>query len=326
MGNTVAACMSGMNAPESSAARQNMTQNLMNAAMKDFKQKGGPLNFANLTAGSGTKWQNTNIGGVGGDRDKQLRKTAAETETEFQGAGQQLGIEIWRVEKFKPKRQPLQGFPGFYDGDSYIVLHTYQLPGEAKYRWDLFFWLGKESTQDEKGSAAYFTVNIDDMLDTFPVQHREVQGSESPEFKALFNGSIPVLSGGIGSGFQEGGVAFNANPALTTYSGDSNDIIGKELPKKLFHVSDQSGAVDIQLVEEGKVVSKSNLSEHDPCILVVGTEAAYVYVGSGCSAQEKLYVTDAAGQLLQSVGIDQNIPVSFIKQGMEPPQWKAYVV
>lgn len=325
MGNVAQACLKAANAPEG-AARNAAMQNVMKAAMTDFqahKKSGG---WGTIGGGSGAKWQNTNIGGIGGDRDKQLRKTAAETEAEFKGAGQQLGIEIWRVEKFKPMRQPLQGFPGFYDGDSYIVLHTYQLPGEAKYRWDLFFWLGEKSTQDEKGAAAFFTVNIDDMLDTFPVQHRETQGNESPEFKAIFNGSIPVISGGIASGFQEGGVAFTADPAKTTFSADSNDMIGKEIPKKLFKITDSSGSIVVSMVDEGKTVQHSHLSEEDPYMLVVGTEAAYIYIGNECSPEERLYVTDATDHVLQVAGYDPNISVSFVKSGMEPPQWKAYVV
>lgn len=50
------------------------------------------------------KWKLSNIGGIGSDEDAALRKQAAEGEPEFAGAGEQLGIEIWRVEKFKRKQ------------------------------------------------------------------------------------------------------------------------------------------------------------------------------------------------------------------------------
>lgn len=54
---------------------------------------------------------------------------------------------------------------------------------------------------DESGSAAYFTVNIDDMLNGKPVQHRETQGEESQLFRSYFD-SITYLTGGCDSGFK----------------------------------------------------------------------------------------------------------------------------
>lgn len=40
--------------------------------------------------------------------------------------------------------------------------------------WDLFFWLGKETSVDEQGIAAYKTVELDEFLGGGPVQYREV--------------------------------------------------------------------------------------------------------------------------------------------------------
>eukprot|EP00184_Porphyridium_aerugineum_P008162 CAMPEP_0184692982 /NCGR_PEP_ID=MMETSP0313-20130426/1298_1 /TAXON_ID=2792 /ORGANISM="Porphyridium aerugineum, Strain SAG 1380-2" /LENGTH=342 /DNA_ID=CAMNT_0027150919 /DNA_START=143 /DNA_END=1171 /DNA_ORIENTATION=+ len=272
------------------------------------------------------KWQNSNIGGVGSERDKALRKTAAETEHEFDGAGEELGIEIWRVEKFKPVRQPKNTYGKFHSGDSYIVLHTYQKPGEAKYRWDLFYWQGEESTNDEKGASAYYTVNLDDKLDTMPVQYREVQSHESEEFKALFKGKLEYASGGIGAGWQEGGVAFTGTPDKTTFSGDSNDTIGKKLPKKLFRISDESGNVKLSQEDQGTTVSKSKLQDNDPFALVVGDEHVYIWIGHNCSPEERLFVMDSTDYLLEQMGLSKYVPVTYVKEGNEPAQWKAYVV
>jgi gelsolin len=87
---------------------------------------------------------------------------------------------------------------------------------------NIHFWLGLETTQDEAGTAAYKTVELDDckffffvrsfnnflilthhiiVLDTYAVQHREVQRRESQLFKSYFK-SLTYLQGGFASGFH----------------------------------------------------------------------------------------------------------------------------
>ncbi len=75
-----------------------------------------------------------------------------------------------------------------------------QLRGEALER-HIFFWLGKNSSQDEQGVAAYKTVELDMSLGGEPIQHREVQGGESDEFLSLFK-CVRYLEGGVATGFK----------------------------------------------------------------------------------------------------------------------------
>lgn len=117
-------------------------------------------------------------------------------------AGKQPGLEIWRIEQMKPVRWPKEDFGRFYSGDCYLVLNTVQKPMSSALEQDLHFWLGKDSSQDERGAAAYMTVELDDSLGGTPVQHREVQGFESKEFMSLFP-NLQFMDGGVDSAFNK---------------------------------------------------------------------------------------------------------------------------
>jgi gelsolin len=145
----------------------------------------------------------SNIANLGSDLDKKIRQAAANTEDAWKGAGKKLGLEIWRIEKFHVKAWPKDQYGSFYSGDSYIVLHTYKKkPDSDALAWDVHFWLGKHTSQDEAGTAAYKTVELDDLLNGAPVQHREVQGHESEMFMKYFNNQIRLMEGGVDSGFH----------------------------------------------------------------------------------------------------------------------------
>jgi len=121
----------------------------------------------------------------------------------FKGVGQKVGLEIWRVEALKVVKKGAddKSYQGqFHEGDAYIVLQT-KLRENALER-HIFFWLGKDSSQDEQGVAAYKTVELDMSLGGEPVQHREVQSGESPEFLCLFKGGVRYLEGGVATGFK----------------------------------------------------------------------------------------------------------------------------
>ncbi|XP_033733463.1 gelsolin-like protein 1 [Pecten maximus] len=121
----------------------------------------------------------------------------------FRSAGQKPGLDVWRIEKLKvvPREKATHG--EFYCGDSYILLKTNKNAKSDKLEWDVHFWLGTETSQDEQGVAAYKTVELDDYLGGAPVQHREVQDHESKLFLSYFKHGIKYLSGGVESGFKK---------------------------------------------------------------------------------------------------------------------------
>jgi len=108
------------------------------------------------------KIEDSNIANLGSDLDHKVKQAAANQEPAWNNAGKDVGILIWRIEKFKVVSWPKNKFGSFYSGDSYIILNTYKKKGSDALAWELHFWLGKHTTQDEAGTAAYKTVELDD--------------------------------------------------------------------------------------------------------------------------------------------------------------------
>jgi len=202
------------------------------------------------------------------------RKAAAASEKEFVGAGQKPGLEVWRVENrrtksdtpdFGVKRWPKEDYGNFFSGDSYLVLNTYKVKVDGKetdkLAWDVHFWLGKDSSQDEIRVAAYKAVELDDLLDDGPVQHREVQSSESPLFQSYFKG-LTYMEGGIASGFRT--------------------VKPEEYKPRLFQVRQASKTIRAFEVP----VKATSLDKGDTFILDAGLKI-YIYIGPESNAFEK---------------------------------------
>ncbi|KAG8890765.1 hypothetical protein FRB98_004810 [Tulasnella sp. 332] len=143
-------------------------------------------------------FDDSNIALLGGDIEKRVREQAGEHEPAWNAAELgKTGLLIWRVEKFKIHAWPKDRYGEFFSGDSYIVLYTYKRkPDSTELSYDLHFWLGEETSQDEAGTAAYKTAELDD-----PVQYREVMNHESHRFLSHFKRFI-VQRGGVATGFH----------------------------------------------------------------------------------------------------------------------------
>jgi len=144
----------------------------------------------------------TNIANLGSDLEKKVREAAAHGDPAWKECGKAVGLKIWRIEKFTVKAWPANQYGQFYSGDSYIVLNTFQKAPNAPFSYDVHFWLGDHTTQDEYGTAAYKTVELDDFLGGLPVQHRETQGNESRLYLSYFPKGLRILEGGVESGFH----------------------------------------------------------------------------------------------------------------------------
>jgi len=217
------------------------------------EKKGGP------TDEDLERIKDTNVEGIGSKENRDLRQKAAKTEKAWRGAGKEPGIQVWRIEKFKVKKWPKDQYGEFYQGDSYIILHTIKV--EDKLAYDVYFWLGAETTQDEAGTAAYKTVELDDLLGDLPVQYREVHGNESQRFLDLW-GKIHILEGGIDSGF--------------------NRVKPTEYAAKLLHVTGHKKHVQVYQVP----LKASSLTSTDSFVLDTGL-VIYLFHGDKASNWEK---------------------------------------
>eukprot|EP00727_Mastigamoeba_balamuthi_P001762 m51a1_g11583 putative gelsolin-like protein 2-like (367) ;mRNA; r:55954-57821 len=171
----------------------------------------------------------TNIANLGTELEKNVRLAAANCEPSWKEAGRAPGLQIWRIEKFRVVSVPQNTYGLFYSGDSYIVLHTYKKAANTD------ALPGTYTTQDEAGTAAYKTVELDDFLGGAPIQHREVMNYESPLFLGYFKSGIRILEGGIDSGFVHVGPT-NYAPRLLQLKGKKHVRL-QEVPLALASVN-----------------------------------------------------------------------------------------
>jgi len=205
------------------------------------------------------KVEDSNVALIGSDLNHKVRKAASETETAWLNAGKQEGTQVWRIEKFQVKDWPRNQYGSFYEGDSYIVLHTFKEgPQSTALSHQIHFWLGQSTTQDEAGTAAYKTVELDDFLGGKAHQHREVMGYESETFLGLF-GHIKILAGGIETGFHH--------------------VAPEKYEPRLLHLRQTLKKKHIRIVEVA--LTKEELNEGDVFIVDCGMKI-YQFNGKHC--------------------------------------------
>ncbi|XP_064135447.1 protein flightless-1 homolog isoform X4 [Loxodonta africana] len=114
--------------------------------------------------------------------------------------GQLPGLTIWQIENFVPVlvEEALHG--RFYEADCYIVLKTF-LDDSGSLNWEIYYWIGGESTLDKKACSAIHAVNLRNYLGAECRTVREEMGDESEEFLQVFDHDISYIEGGTASGF-----------------------------------------------------------------------------------------------------------------------------
>jgi len=238
------------------------------------------------------KIEDSNIEGIGTDADKKCRETAAATEKAWKKVKKdKVGFYSWRIEQFKVKKNIDAAGGTLYDDDSYIFLNGYEEKETQKIKWDVHFWIGATTTQDEYGTAAYKTVELDDFLGGDPIQHRECSGFESTLFLSYFKGPIRLLNGGAESGF--------------------NHVKPEEFTPRLLWLKGKKKVRTVEVPIELK-----SLNSGDVFILDAGLNI-YQYQGRGAGKHEKQH----GGKLSQAIDDERKgKPEKEVFSQLDPPK------
>ncbi|KAH6612730.1 hypothetical protein C7974DRAFT_84493 [Boeremia exigua] len=242
-------------------------------------------------------WRDSNVELINSDIDHKVKYKSAVNEPAWNNSviGDEAGLFIWRIEDFEVVSWPREKYGSFHEGDSYIILFTEEVKSDTKTQLihDIFFWLGRATTQDEAGTAAYKTVELDEFLHGAATQHRELQTSPSDAFSALFP-RMKILRGGVRSGFNH--VDSSIDPQHTD-----------TLLRVFKHPGANTGR-DAILVHEVEPTWQS-LDENDVFILDKG-DKIFVWQGRKCSPMEKL----KAAQVVNDLTIAKHSDVEVLSQ------------
>jgi len=162
----------------------------------------------------------------------------------------------------------------------------------------IYFWLGSQSSQDEKGAAAILATKMDDELNGAATQVRVVMGKEPSHFVRCFKGTMVVHAGGKASGFKNKADA-------DTYDEDG---------VSLFHVRGVDAA-DTRAVQVAEKAASLNSGD---CFVLLTPTTMYNWFGSSSNASEQTIAKTVADKIKLKRSVEE------VTEGSEPDAfWEA---
>ncbi|EFY94613.1 gelsolin [Metarhizium robertsii ARSEF 23] len=221
--------------------------------------------------------KDSNVELIGTDIDHRVKHKSAATEPAWNdgAVGTKPGLRVWRIEQFQVVPWPEDQYGQFYDGDSFIVLHSTR-PAPPPTR---------------RCTAAYKTVELDEFLSGAATQHREVQTAPSDEFLSLFP-RLTIRSGGVRTGFRHVEPQTGRAPVRT-------------LLRVFKGPSASGGGVVVHEVEP----AVASLDDGDVFVLDVG-DKIWVWQGRRRSPAEKA----KAAQVVHDMTLAKHIDVEVVAQ------------
>ncbi|KAL8381568.1 hypothetical protein RB595_005719 [Gaeumannomyces hyphopodioides] len=248
--------------------------------------------------------KDSNVELIGSDIDHQVKFNSAAAEPAWNDGrvGVEPGLLVWRIEQFEVVPWPREKYGQFYDGDSFIVLHSYRVgskdepDAQQRLGHDIFFWLGRHTTQDEAGTAAYKTVELDEFLHGRATQHRELQQSPSDEFVELFP-RLQIRAGGVRSGFRH-----------VERDEEGEEAAAAATLLRVFKLPGAGPGRDSVVVHE---VEPSAASLDDKDVFILDTNVKiWVWQGRDCSPMEKA----KAAQVVHDMTLAKHAEVEVLAQ------------
>jgi advillin len=188
-------------------------------------------------------------------------------------------VEVFIVKNYKLEACDPSTYNDFYGGDSYVVSYTYKVNGRDQ--GIVYFWLGDDSSIDERGAAALLAVELDDRkFQGAAAQVRVTQGKEPPHFCSIFKGAMVVHRGGFASG------------ATNSTEEDTRDLSGTALFRVKGTTPTNTSAAQVDL-------SAASLNGED-CFVLITPGNAFVWNGSASTESERASAL-SIGQRLGSV-------------------------
>ncbi|KAI1891079.1 hypothetical protein AGOR_G00160210 [Albula goreensis] len=169
----------------------------------------------------------------------------------FRAVTNNSGIIIWRIESMELVQIPEKSYGNFFEADCYVLLSTNKVGNSTSHH--IHYWIGSQSSQDEQGAAALYTIQLDEYLGTGPIQYREAQNHESDRFRGYFKQGLIYKKGGVSTGMRH----------IETNSYDIKRLLQvkgkKRVTAKEVEMSWTSFNVgDVFLLDTGKVIIQWN--------------------------------------------------------------------
>ncbi|CAI9301353.1 unnamed protein product [Lactuca saligna] len=232
-------------------------------------------------------------------------------EPAFQGVGQKVGIEIWKIENSQPVLLPNSDHGRFSSGDSYIVLKTAGKAGA--YTYNIHFWLGKDANQDEAGAAAVKAVELDSVLGNRAVEYRELQGHESNRFLSYFKPCLIPPEGGFGSEVktpeEEEEKEKEEEEEEEEEEEDGEEKEEKEKPEPRLYTCKGKRVVRLKQVP----FTRSTLN-HDEIFILDTKDKVFMFNGANTNVQERFKALDVVQNMKERFH-EGNCNVAIVDEG-----------